>query len=1245
MKNKRNNGRKRLSHKFVTSFFLPFLIGTIISIIYVIFIFSISPGLINSKKELIKILREKEFKKTLPLILSGIYSINNMFQGYINNIAKITSYYKYNSKKLVDSVQDINKKLEIINKFSFNGVNSEQIQKFHNLYKKYNNNDEYLLNQGRWFIDLNKKELNKENDIEIINQIFSVIHLIPLLKTILNITNIYYETAEIFNQIYIMFSESELFFKYPVIYQYMEGNDFTAIYQTSNCKTTKNEQYPQYYYFKCRPYYSFLLREVSKGYNISMSDIYKFIDGNYGMTICIQFQDVLTEKGELVSICHDLEIEHISKQLNSINNKIPGYIFLMKVGSEIPLYYPQQFQNNYINLANMEFSIKNQYYNDEISLFVKNITTIISQYKYNKSNTNTNMISFDISKNNEIYNYSLFPIYFDIPELTNPIHLLTLVYVNPHNKDYQVEYLYSTICITSVYLMMGCFLLLLSKYLITSIAKNIVRPIKIIKDLLEQDYEISTMDNQDDKDIYNKNSDINNLNKKQNKKKNDYIDFTNTLKKENDIEDANTDTVDTFKRKESFLMGDMNGLSETTMKNMEGDGNKKMTNFIENKSSNLKLRLLDEDDNDSSSDDDNNSSFDNDEEIDKTKYRSNNIQQLFMKLVDLKNAFKCLEDTKLSTDKLSNLVHAQNVFNEINNLEASSLCESNISSLFIKSGQFDKAISHLYNGIEDINRKIFPKNHNNKNKEIKINIDDLKKKIKNENLINRYIKLFYCYHQYFKMIKKIYKNKDSHELNISSFYISHHIKIYKKCLDDYIYRVKEFIGGKDLCIGLLAKLEEKISFELPSFKEVNKENEFFKNIINISKNDKEKIINEIIELFKEVDKLNNNKLSINNYNVVHLINLLKYDSDIVNAMDIPPSILIQKANYLKGKFHLKCYDYKIAIEYFENTLEYGNIGDIEITINTYKYLIKISTIYLNLVKNDIEFHLHENKNKIELKEDKQRKEILENYINDLNNQINNFRYIPKDICIILNLGNLSKTNDLNLNEKFSNIQKILINIYENIATYKDRIGILEYKDNDYRFLITLRNKNEQNEQKFNEILENLELFLYSSLENNNKINNSIIRSNSDNSKTLTSEKKEKNKNKEENRKNVLCLINSINYCSGYLKMKQLNYVKNKFVDNWFIFVTCGMSEDEIEEIIEKPINEILFPNEEKNSNLIIIFYENISEDIKRKLKKWIQYNKSTVLIKDELVKLKDIMGTKGEKQKIIFELEKYKDKV
>ena len=1254
MKNKRNNTRKRLSRKFVSSFFVPFLIGTIISILYVIFIFSLSPSSINSQKDLIKILREKEYKKTLPLILSAIYIINNMIQSYINNIDRIASYYKCNSKKIVENAENINKKLKIINKFSFNGVNENQIKKFHNLYKKYNNNKEYFYNQGRWFIDLNKMELDPIDDIVLINQIYSIIHLMPLLKTSLKITNTFYEEAKISNQMYIMFSESELFFKYPIIDEYLYGSDFKILYQTSNCKTTKNEQYPQYYYFKCRPYYSYLLKEVGKGYNVSISDLYKFVNGNYGMTVCNQFPDVISETKEFVSICHDIEIEHITKQLNSINNKIPGYIFLMKVGSEIPIYYPEHFRKNYVNIANMEFSIKNEYYNDEISLFIKNISTIVAEYKYNRSNTE--IISFDISKNNERYNYSIYPIYFDLPGISEPIHLLTLVYVNPDKKDYKVEYLYSTICISGVYLMMGCFLLLLSKYLITSIAKNIVRPIKIIKDLLEENLEITTIENQEEKDLYNRGSEINSNKskrneRKRNNKKNEYMKFNNIINKENDLED-NMDTNEAFTRNESLLMQDMT--NSTNLLNETGD--KKNTNILEttSKNSNFKLKLLEEE-NDDSSNDENSSSLDNDEEIDKTKFRSNNIQQLFIKLVDLKNAFKCLEDTKLSNDKLLNLVHSQNVFNEINNLEASSLCQSNISSLFVKSEEFDKAISHLYNGIEDINRKIFPKNHNNKNKDVIINIDELKKKIKNENLINRYIKLFYCYHQYFKMIKKKYK-KNTYELNNDSFYITHHIKTYKKSLDDYIHKVKEYIGGKDLCMGLLAKLDEKISFELPSFKDSNKENEFYNNIkkgINLKKNEKEKIINEIIELFKEVDKLNSSKISLNNYNIVHLINLLKYDSDIVSAMDIPPSILIQKTNYLKGKFHLKCYDYKTAVGHFENTLDYGKIGDIEITLNAYKYLIKISKIYLNLVNNDIEYHSHEYKNKNELKEDKQRKEILENYLNTLNNQMRNFKYVPKDICIILNLGNLSKSNDLNKKEKFSNIQKILLNIYENITTNKDRMCVMEYKKEDFRFIITLRNKDEKNDKKFNEILENFELFFYSSFDNinnintNNNINNSIHRINSFEKKNALIIKKSKDNIKENKEENVKCLFNSIKYCKGYLKMRQLNYLNNNIIlDNWLIFVTCGMSDDEIDEIIEKPIDETLFSNEEDtNCNLIIIFYENISEEKKRKLKKWIKFNKSVVLIKDELTKLKEIMGTKGEKQKIIFELEKYKDKL
>jgi hypothetical protein len=109
-------------------------------------------------------------------------------------------------------------------------------------------------------------------------------------------------------------------------------------------------------------------------------------------------------------------------------------------------------------------------------------------------------------------------------------------------------------------------------------------------------------------------------------------------------------------------------------------------------------------------------------------------------------------------------------------------------------------------------------------------------------------------------------------------------------------------------------------------------------------------------------------------------------------------------------------------------------------------------------------------------------------------------------------------------------------------------------------------------------------------------------------------------------------------------MKQSNNIKNDVIENWIIFLTCGFDDNEINEVIQKPINKKLFTEEEKNENLIVIFYENIKDDSLEKLKNWMKFNKSDVLLKDHLSKLKAIMGTKGERQKIHFELEKYKDK-
>ena len=1280
-KKKRAKERKRLSGKFIVGIFLPFHVGVVLTIFAALFLFSLSNQIINRGDNLTNIVREKEFKKTLPLILEAKYDVKSEFQLFLDNIAQLSEFYTINHKHLLHSNLNITDKLKVINKFSFNGVDENSIENFHSLYIKKNKNSEYLLTQMKWFISNTKKELNVEEDGDIIQQLYLVINLLPLLKTIIEITNDYYINSEISNQILIMFSNTELFFKYPIIYENIFGKDLINYSHLADCKTN-NGEFPHYYYFKCRPYYSFLEKSLNSGKNISLTDVYKFVNENIGISICSQTNDILPD--EKISFCHDMELTYIHDKLDNINNKLYGYVFLLKVGSETPIYYPNA-DSDYRNIVNMEFSIENEYYYDEISVFYKKLSLLIAEYKYNDSNHD--VMSVEITKNNEKFNYTIFPIYFNVKNMTEPQHLMTLVYVYPfEKKNNNKSYINSIVCVSFIYLLMGAFLISLCKNLIISLAKNIVRPIKIIKDLIEQDFEITTIPNQEDKDYksnyindknfnsnnYNSNNTINNNYNIENNNNNKNIDekipiqisntqnmfhFTNTF----DISDKenNYSKVNTCVESNNVLSvrGSMKTInpSPTTNNIVYTNSNILMFNNDSNKLYNNQFLQNDYEQN-SSSDEDNNSDLSyEDEEIDKTRYRSDNIQKLFVKLIDLKNSFKCLEDKKLENNELSDFIFSQNIFSEINNHEASSICQSNISSLFIDKIQYDKAISHLLNSIKEINKKLFPPNLKKRvsktnvvNNEIKL--DAIKKKIKNENLFNRYLKLFYCYKQYFKIIKKKYRYGKYDELNNDTFFMSHHMKIYKLCLKEYIDITKMYGGNKDICAALLSQVDEKISFEIPTINDVslNNNNEFnyYKSNNENNMNDKEKMISEIIEIFKEIDKLNKDKISLNNYNVIHLLNLLKYNADKVNAMDIPPSILIQNTNYLKGKFYLKCYAYEKAISFFEKVFEFGKIGDARFLMKSYKYLLKISNTYLDLVKNDIQFHSSYNKYKNEIKEDEQRKDILEKYIINLNNEMKKYKYIPKDICIIINIGNItSQTNILSINEKILNIKKILNNIFENIITYMDKISILEYKNNEPRFLLTHKDKTETNESKINSIIENIENFLVSNLQTNyTNMNSSNIGSMLGGTKGSLRMITPQILDKLRDDKNANCLFNSVEFCMNYLKMKQIENLKvNKNYENWYIFVTYDMNYEDISLLKQKPIDKYLFDESCKNDNLLIIFYENISAEKKSKLKNLIKFNKSNVISKEELSELKKIMGEKGEEQIVKYDLEKLKE--
>jgi hypothetical protein len=906
----RKKKKKRLSTKFLTVFFIPFFFGTLISTIVVIVYINIADEKLINNIKVQQTFENSKDKSSIPIILNAKFFIFDYFQKYINNLIKIREYYL--------SFNEPNLPKKIIYETFFNAINKTEIDRFKQL---YNQNKEYKFNFAKWFINKEKKYINfndTDNDSIILEKQLSYFsYILPLLKTIIDV-------SEEKSLIYFLSTSNNLIIKYPIEEKYIDGSDFNMLSNEVNCLNS-NGNIIDYYFYKCRPYYISMKISKELGYDFTISDVYEFIDGHFGITICIQFESFLLENNTNIIICQDLIINKLIKILNNFNSKLDGYFFITKINSNIPIYYPFVFDiEEYNEISKMEFTLNNKYYSDEINKYNENLSNLTQIFKENKN------ITFKKYKNGQLYKYTVSPIFFNYYNDSNfnQYHFLSIVYVRPKIipiKQYQDRKI-KNVFISILFTIMAFIQLLLTKYFISSLAKKIIKPIKLIKKLLETDFEITT-----DNSNNNNNNIINNYN-------------NNYLKKNISL------TKDNFINENSPLLNYSNISFKTNENEMSI-----ITNYT-SLNNNFFSKEKDNDENNSLS----SSSSDDDDDDENNKYESNNIQKLFVKFIDLKNSFKSFDDQS-TNENLPYLVHAQNVFNNINNIDAFSICQSNISTFFIKNNEFDKAISHLNEGIRNIRIKILNFN----------NINELKRQIKTEHLTNRYLKLFYCYKSYFKYIKKMNK-KNPNQLINSNFYIEHHIEKYKKNINEYLELINKINDENDLCIALLEKVEEIIQFEIiPS-----------KNNFHDELSKKQNQIKNILELFRQIDKLNDNKIT-QNYNIIHLINILKYEPEIVNAMDIPPSILIQRTNYLKGKFYLKCSHYKKAIFFFENSLIYNKVGNISIIISSIKKLIKISKIYLTLVNNDIEIHKNESKYKYELRDDKQRKKILFNNINNL----------------------------------------------------------------------------------------------------------------------------------------------------------------------------------------------------------------------------------------------------------------------
>ena len=1085
--NKKVKKKKRLADKFTLFFNVPFFIGTLFAISATCVFVNIYYKRIAQNDNVLNIFVNSFQEKSFPLLLNSIVLLNSYFQKYINNLSKIKAIY--NNTHNNNTQSNCNFKTYFIN--AFNDINNISSQCSGEMLK-----DTYC-NKFKWLTYDNETSINDTNEErknQLHNQMKAVYHLLPLLKTIYLLS----KPSEIFS---IMFPNTDLFIEYPInTKSFMNVNQYS---HNSYCKTNRGN-FPNHFYFRCRPFYHSIEQAKLNGLNFSISDTYNFTDGNEGISSCIRFTK---DDSDEVIICQDFLLDELSINLEQINNLLNGYFFITKVNSSIPIYYPNSEDNlgKVHTIISHEFNIKTQYFSQELSEY---ITKAVDLSKYEKDVTSlTSFPTFPVVKNGKKYQYITVPctINFD-----NKIeHIMSVVYVCPSGLDVNIFNVNTNgaSLITCFFVVISLISVLLSKYFITAIPNNIVKQFKIIKEMLETNYEITTEVSQEQQQLKLYNNDNN------------------------------------------------------------------------------------EDDNSSA-----------DEEEDKSKYRSNNIQRLFLQLTDLKTTYKNLRNPTISngSQNLPSLLLAQNVCKEINDNSSYSTCHSNISLTFIKSKQYDKAISHLLNTIHKT--KVYETySYKKNNNAISINIDELKYYFKSENITSRYNQLFYCYSQYFKEIKLKVKNVPLHALmhsqsmNNGSLLLAHTINHYGQAVKDFVEITKIVGDNQDIYIALLENLNEQISMELPIHPK-----ETIRNILNI---------------FNEIDNIEKKKLSSINYNVIHLLTFSNLTSDNINSMETPPSILTQYSNYLRGEFYLKCGFYKEAIVYLEKSLKFGNVGNFKIKMQCIKKLITIAKQFQEIIKREKEFCSHEPKYKKEEENNRIRLKYLECFVQNLTKEINGYNHLNRDICFIVNLINEPK-------KQVANILKIILFIYENIILHNDRFSIIVYMNDEFSILLKLTNKTEENELLLYNLINNLNTQISKNINTNTfdllKVNENVIEK-------------------------------AILYSYHYLIKKQMSESNSKR-DSWYIYVTRNINDIELNSLTTKPLSS--YYRKELNQNMLVICFQEYNDndngsesnenDYINSIKHHFTFNKSNIITHKELDKIKDIMGITRIIRDDVFEMEKYK---
>ena len=556
-------------------------------------------------------------------------------------------------------------------------------------------------------------------------------------------------------------------------------------------------------------------------------------------------------------------------------------------------------------------------------------------------------------------------------------------------------------------------------------------------------------------------------------------------------------------------------------------------------------------------------------------------------------------------------------------------------------------------------------------------------------LINsRYNKLIHIYYKFFSLVQKFnFKAVDGLFMNTSY----HNINYYHKLILQYIYLC--FVKNDLIKIGesILDYIEFLIKFKLKT----SNENKYIlnirsKNIPNLKKkqNEKKIIFNKIMGWFNLFDEyvnhvrkntsLDDSKSLIDDFSILSSDNI---EFNVENQSLFLFKINIQRSEFLKGKFALLCKNNTDALFFFIRAAKKKSI--VSDGLIKKKCLKRISKILSNLFQrfNDYNIITWPIKAKIQNYEKTRaryfNKKLSINNEKEESIKDNSFKkemlMIKDDIMSDIEEFNTKQTKDLIIIIDFNfyyqdnqndNVEKINLfidqtkTILDDYLSNNDRLAVFIYK-NQYQMVCPLVTKSKidlNNFSKdliyyqkniFNIIKEDEESNTYDVTENGlekaqiEKQLETQILSNSESQKSLQSNSK-KYKINENNI--IKGLINTINFCQSYLKLKE--DIKN---EKFIILFTDVFNTYKINDIIIssnlKNLNgdkELTFLLVGKNKEKYIINNKNKNFDSyedKNMIDKFLSKfsEKSEVIYIENMKKIKNIISSNSViKDVIIF---------